>query len=717
MVNWFENVFSSISKPFEDMVDGIFAIYQFFVSVFDGSFFNWLWSDVMWPFIRYVFELFFLACMALPLTLVGLVGDVVDVFAGLSPISAAQYEVMTVSTRTDRFRGLNTSDRRYDEDWYYAFGTPWRSVPIVYEYDEVWKEYFRVYSVSTALLLDIYREAERLGYTNPDMLLNNSSLAASMMTVERSHSYQNNSMSSAYPWNSEIARATGSPYFTQSANPNTYPNRVGEDFFMSFYIDPGDNIIGPQLTLFTYHTHRSIWRAQIQSNPTVVQNQSLPYTNMNRYTPLTQRVMAANGVQPGSEGMYRAIERESHEQLRQDRGFKPKVETYETTILDYFMNHGTVTRVFWGVVLIGIALCLGFSIVAVLRSIGDLQLNRPLGRVIASVGKAMLSFLLVPFLCMTAIALSTMVIRQVGVLFDTTNEYGEAVSVEGALFLSAVAPKNVKVYYDVTHRFPLPSNYKAPWLGGSSDDGFLSVTTRVRVQNPSDAEQEEAYDDLRNDLIFGRRGVGFSDIKQNQKDLDVWDMMFSGPLFFSFIAAWFAVIMLLMIVLVFIRRIFEVIMLYLVSPFFVSTIPLDDGKRFSSWRDMFISRLISGFGSLFSLKIFLLLLPLIWSPYLRFSDSDFTDSFFKILLMVGGIYSTYKSHTLISTIVNPQAAASEQESGGAMTGLVGMGLGAAWATAGGSVNLLRGAIGGSSVGSPTGGDSAPPPSGNANPNL
>ncbi|MCL2078698.1 MAG: hypothetical protein FWH17_02515 [Oscillospiraceae bacterium] len=750
-----------------------------------------------------------------------------------------------------------------------------------------------------------------------------------------------------------------------------------------------------------------------------------------------------------------------------------------TTFLEYFFNQPFITRAFWGVTLIAFTLCLGFSIVAVIRSTGDLQQNRPLGKVIGSIGKAMLTFLLVPFMCISAIWLTTIVMRQTEELFSTTAEYGEEVSLEGAMLVSSVQPHHVRMWrvtqayrvvnlgpdiilgLDMAHpedidpnslipyyilndprfavveeyadekgykdirnnvmeadkfnrklhqflnldiqtlfggrrgslvelelslslasgalerieqgdtgegdaievkiigRGPLSMNYyeaflsrvisdneersaeisyqihgkdgeiwelrelvimqKNPveeylpaihtrterwkqvalseipqmeadaqaaaaaaqsalrayedvlaayeesfsigrdtgvWLSAwdsmqlstalrdaetiyneakqEADDtdfvlriakwvliddyqrsrpmyqdvesqlesagyesiegiavaigshsiseynallaardkypgfryymeafnaadlwdslykdlietiplldacvwfaemvsgrGVRIVEDRISRENYNEQDQLAEYYRVVAEYLFGRKGVGFRDMSRIRHDFNVFDMFFGGIGLFSIAAAWYMVIILLMIVVVFIRRIFEVIVLYVVSPFFVSTIPLDDGKRFGSWRDMFISRLLAGFGSIFTLNVFMLMLPMIWNPALILSESSFVDTLLKLIFMAGGIFTVWKSHTLISQIINPQGAASEQESSVGALALSGMALGAGMSAVSSGTSLAMGAhagmkSGGSGSSGDTGGGSgggsggSGGSSGNKNPTL
>ncbi len=114
---------------------------------------------------------------------------------------------------------------------------------------------------------------------------------------------------------------------------------------------------------------------------------------------------------------------------------------------------------------------------------------------------------------------------------------------------------------------------------------------------------------------------------------------------------------------VFIRRIIEVAMLYLTAPLFVSAMPLDGGAVFGKWRQMFIGKLFTGFGIVISMKLVFMLTPIIFTPNLRLYGASTTiDSILKTLFMVASFYAAWKSSTLITELISPEAAMAERDS-------------------------------------------------------
>ena len=236
------------------------------------------------------------------------------------------------------------------------------------------------------------------------------------------------------------------------------------------------------------------------------------------------------------------------------------------------------------------------------------------------------------------------------------------------------------------------------------------ATTSPR--NPVSGEMEDYRagrtpsftDDVRNPYLKGDKD--YRSLVTVKKDF--------YPSNFNFIEGFVSAVLLLFILagaaVIFIRRLFELLLLYLVSPLFVSTIPLDDGATFARWRELFVAKFFSGFGVIFSMRYYLLLVPSIAGNRLclysmKLPNAVMINSVLKMFMIIGGAWAVYKSQSLIMQILNQEAAAMEQQSGALMSGII-MGtvstaanIGAAAATGGSSAALSGlGGLGGSGGG-------------------
>lgn len=83
------------------------------------------------------------------------------------------------------------------------------------------------------------------------------------------------------------------------------------------------------------------------------------------------------------------------------------------------------------------------------------------------------------------------------------------------------------------------------------------------------------------------------------------------------------------------KRVFEIVFLYLVMPLSMSTLAADDGARCKVWRETFVTKIVLAYGAVFSINIFVLILPLLAQIHVD-GVSDFGNTVFLIFMIVGG---------------------------------------------------------------------------------
>ena len=83
------------------------------------------------------------------------------------------------------------------------------------------------------------------------------------------------------------------------------------------------------------------------------------------------------------------------------------------------------------------------------------------------------------------------------------------------------------------------------------------------------------------------------------------------------------------------KRIFEIVFLYLVMPVSMSTLAADDGARFKIWRETFITKVVLAYGAVFSVNVFVLILPLLSQMRIE-GIGGFGNSLFLIFMIIGG---------------------------------------------------------------------------------
>ncbi len=360
------------------------------------------------------------------------------------------------------------------------------------------------------------------------------------------------------------------------------------------------------------------------------------------------------------------------------------VKMYEKDmyLLDALFQMDQVTLAFASITLMAVAISFLFTIYKTAKSISDMALEdkNPVSKVLANGMKAAVTFMMIPFLCVVLLQISSTVTNQV---INAFGKAQEGQSTTGTIiFLTAgmdadketAGRKNpvtgIAEEKEKNRKPSLGDKVRAPYMNGEKD--YKSMPTVKKDFYPSN---------------------------------------------FNFIEGFASSIMMLFILagaaMMFIRRAFDLLLLYLVSPFFVATIPLDDGATFAKWREMFVAKFFSGFGVIFAMRYYLLLVPVLAGSELCLYDLELPggttiNNVLKLFLIVGGAWAVYKSQSLIMQILNHEAAMAEQQAGALISGMIigsattAANLGMAAAT-GGSSAALSGLGGLSGAGGAMGG--------------
>jgi len=122
-----------------------------------------------------------------------------------------------------------------------------------------------------------------------------------------------------------------------------------------------------------------------------------------------------------------------------------------------------------------------------------------------------------------------------------------------------------------------------------------------------------------------------------------------------------------------VARIFNLILLYLVAPFALSTMPLDEGGKFKQWSTAFVIQSFSIFGTVIAIRVLMLFVPLIFSSNLVLFDNFIMNILGKIVLVLGAAMTSEKASSLITGILADNAgmqALSAGDIGNAARGAV-----------------------------------------------
>lgn len=317
------------------------------------------------------------------------------------------------------------------------------------------------------------------------------------------------------------------------------------------------------------------------------------------------------------------------------------------TLLEVLMSQKSIATVFWAIAISGLGIALLLSIYATAKSSMDLDFEnkRPVSRVMTSLFKCVVWLFSVPFLVAVVLQLSVVVLASadMAINYASSGTTANAPSLGRILFLvtsldavNVENDENGKAYNISTAEGRGAEDqigtdqdpYRAKFYYKKTENGILYDYTNVDLVG-------ETFDYTRFDYIIG------------------------------FVVAVFLLVILAMCLVIFIQRIFELILLYLISPYFVAMMPIDDGEKFGQWREMFLAKAFTGFGAAIGMRLYLMLCPIIMTNQIQFDPSASVEVSYlmKLFFLIGGAWAIYKSSSMVTSLLNAQAGSSEQATG------------------------------------------------------
>lgn len=287
------------------------------------------------------------------------------------------------------------------------------------------------------------------------------------------------------------------------------------------------------------------------------------------------------------------------------------VDGEQSDLLSHFILSPQIRNAFLGVFLIGVILLCIFVIIAILKSeAADPQHKKTKGQILVKALQSFIVFLLIPFLLLAAITFTNVIMS------------GINSSMTGAI------------------------------LDGNTNS---TIGGQILVTSGYDAYIGPAGRRTEIERMFITGQLDYNNLSVVKRYYDLGEMNF----FVGIAGGLVILIMFVISAIMFVQRIFDIILLYIVSPASVATIPLDDGGRFKIWREMLISKILGAYGIILSMNIFFLIVPQVGN--ISFFNNAFKDGVVQLLFVLGGAFAITKANMVISQLTGSNAGAQEAQ--------------------------------------------------------
>ncbi|MCR5674368.1 MAG: hypothetical protein K6G16_01535 [Lachnospiraceae bacterium] len=336
------------------------------------------------------------------------------------------------------------------------------------------------------------------------------------------------------------------------------------------------------------------------------------------------------------------------------------MEKKSSLLLALTMNRGVQTAIL-GMMMASFVLCFLTALFATIRSIGDFGgedgKSRSVGKVLRLTMNALLRLILIPVMSLFLVVLGDALLQA---MENATN--AEHAAVSDILFtmstLDAVrddVPAGDAAYYNSSTRsaalakkgasasdyadYGLKDKYRKTYYLGEPVDGLMG-TIKEALGSGNTKKREVMAEVLK---TFDIRRIDYF-------------IAIGGTILFIYLFGTMAVVM--------ISRIFDCLLLLMVEPFFAATMPLDEGKKFDTWQEVFLGKLISGYGAIVAMNIYLQVIALVFEGKVAFFGAGTTpavDYLTRLFFVLMGAYAITQAGPLVTGIMSAQAGAREKE--------------------------------------------------------
>ncbi len=260
----------------------------------------------------------------------------------------------------------------------------------------------------------------------------------------------------------------------------------------------------------------------------------------------------------------------------------------KVNIIEYLVNSTGVSSIFWCVFILAVGLGCIFTIVALVKNM--IQSNRNISTIVGKFFLALLGTLAMLTVVILGILISNAVLVLVARIFQIEN----TTKISNMLFDACVGD----------------------WL-----NGYTIAEVDITSLSVHD--------------IFGEYQTAVFGIWPMSWEMDGMVNPKTFMYIPSLIASIGVVIAMLVAAINLAKRVYEIILLYITMPVSMATISMDDGARFKVWRETFITKIVIAYGTVFSVNVFVLLLPIITKMRIP-SMGNFGNAIFIIIMIIGG---------------------------------------------------------------------------------
>lgn len=312
----------------------------------------------------------------------------------------------------------------------------------------------------------------------------------------------------------------------------------------------------------------------------------------------------------------------------------------DTGIVYYLLTSDVVMNMFFSMLALACILLLIFLTMAFIRNVYAAK-PKSWKEIVGSAIKGIGNFVIIPVACILGVWLGNIVLQAV----NGATASGGSMSISRQLFVCSAynANKIRNGDYSITDA-----------EGNISVDAIVSFCSEYDIVVDTTQTDPEYYANCI-DQAYGA-GAPF----KAWWNVDDWYSLFNINYLILGVGGIFILYVLGAISFGMVKRLFTLIVLFIISPIMCSMYPIDDGAAAGNWRKRFLSQTISAYGAVAGMNLFFAITPIIQGislPGIVASSLD-VIGLTPLLLVIAGLYMVKEFIDIISGLIGAENAYS-----------------------------------------------------------
>jgi len=327
----------------------------------------------------------------------------------------------------------------------------------------------------------------------------------------------------------------------------------------------------------------------------------------------------------------------------------------------------TVMSIFYGVLVVAIMLLFVTTFVAIIRSEFVERGANPKGAIIGRSIKALFYFAAVPVVCLFGIWIANIFLKS---LDEATSNQSSSLST--TVFFAASHDAN-RCRTDYDFAMTVKNSDIGEYLGlkgtnATQEEVALAIDTAFlqKIETPGDHTFNISGDQMFCLSLMSNVNnyyIETFDIDNFTFTYYYYDLFMGYNYLIGFMGGFIAAALLLTTCIAIIQRLFELSILFIVSPPIIAFMPIDDGKKYNQWRGEFIKRVGAMYGPIIGLNLMFMLLAVLRDINIFPNTGIYAvfNSIVQLIFLIVGLLAVKDFSALISSLIGADDALAKGE--------------------------------------------------------